>query len=208
MGVGGRPEEGSLATQTSSSNTRLVAVGGVVLLVGVILVLLILRGTVSGDDPVAPEEVTTSSESDNEQTQQAPDRDEQLVAEGEATTARIDLPLEVEDGHEAVAVQAGYERGVAAVPSSGDRVVLYALAAPDEDDDSPSPTDDAERLLADVEVLGVVGPRPAANEGTLTFVLSVAEDDVAELLPAARDRELWLTLLPGGEVEADEDDEE
>lgn len=196
-----------MATQSSSSNTRLVAVGGVVLLVGVILVLLILRGTVSGDDPVAPEQVT-SSESDDGQTQQAPDRDEQLVAEGEATTARIDLPLQVEDGHEAVAVQAGYERGVAAVPSSGDRVVLYALAAPDEDDDSPSPSDDAERLLADVEVLGVVGPRPAANEGTLTFVLSVAEDDVAELLPAARDRELWLTLLPGGEVEADEDDEE
>lgn len=197
-----------MATQTSSSNTRLVAVGGVVLLVGVILVLLILRGTVSGDDPVAPEEVTTSSEGDDTGTQ-APERDEELVAEGEATTARIDLPLQVEAGHEAVAVQAAYERGVAAVPSSGDRVVLYALAAPDEDDDEPSPaTDDAERLLADVEVLGVVGPRPAANEGTLTFVLAVAEEDVAELLPAARDRELWLTLLPGGEVETDEDGEE
>lgn len=197
-----------MATQTSSSNTRLVAVGGVVLLVGVILVLLILRGTVSGDDPVAPEEVT-SSQSDDGQTQQAPERDEELVPEGEATTARLDLPLQVDDGHEAVAVQAAYERGVAAVPSSGDRVVLYALAAPDEDDESPSPaTDDAERLLADVEVLGVVGPRPAANEGTLTFVLAVAEEDVAELLPAARDRELWLTLLPGGEVEADEDGEE
>ena len=208
---GGRPEEGSLATQTSSSNTRLVAIGGVVLLVGVILVLLILRGTVGGDDPVPPEQATNSD--DEPTTEQPTTGDTDLVPADEATTARVDLPLEVAEGHEAVSVRASYERGVAALPASGDRVVLYALAAaPDDDDDEddptgPAPDDDAQRVLADVEVLGVIGPRPAANDGTLTFVLAVPEDEVGSLLPVARDRDLWLTLLPGEGVEDDDADE-
>jgi hypothetical protein len=201
-----------LATQTSSSNTRLVAIGGVVLLVGVILVLLILRGTVGGDDPVPPEQAANSD--DEPTTEQPTTRETDLVPSDEASTARVDLPLEVADGHEAVSVRASYERGVAALPASGDRVVLYALAAAsddeDEDDTGPVPADDAERVMADVEVLGVIGPRPAANDGTLTFVLAVPEDEVGSLLPIARDRDLWLTLLPGEgveDVDADEGDD-
>jgi hypothetical protein len=200
-----------LATQTSSSNTRLVAIGGVVLLVGVILVLLILRGTVGGDDPV-PSEPATNSDTEPTTEQTAP-RETELVPADEATTARVDLPLEVADGHEAVSVRASYERGVAALPASGDRVVVYALAAAadDEDEDDatgPAPDGDAQRVLADVEVLGVIGPRPAANDGTLTFVLAVPQDEVGSLLPVARDRDLWLTLLPGEGVEAGDADED
>ena len=202
-----------MATQTSSSNTRLVAIGGVVLLVGVILVLLILRGTVGGDGPLPPEQATNSNGHTTEQVD-TEERDTDLVADDETSTARIDLPLDLEDGQEAVSVRASFMRGVAALPGAGDRVVVYRLdeADDDEDDDAPTgpaPEDDAERVLDEVEVLGVIGPRPAANDGTLTFVLAVNEGDVPGLLPIARDAHLWLTLLPDdGGPDADEGDDE
>jgi hypothetical protein len=198
-----------LATQTSSSNTRLVVVGGIVLLIGVILVLFILRGTIGGDDPAEPEPAAPNGE-----TAQATEPTESggaaaeadLVSGDESSTARIDLPLDLEDGQEAVSVRASFMRGVAALPSAGDRVVVYRLAAEEEDEDDdapagPGPDGDAERVLDDVEVLGVIGPRPAANDGTLTFVLAVDEADVPGLLPIARDAHLWLTLLPDEDVD-------
>ena len=196
-----------MATQTSKSNTRLVAIGGVVLLVGVILVLLILRGTVGGDDPAPPEQATNSD--DEPATEQTTTRESDLVPSEEASTARVDLPLDIAEGHEAVSVRATYVRGVAALPTGGDRVVLYALPdAPedDEDEDVPAPDGDAQRVVADVEVLGVIGPRPAANDGTLTFVLAVPEAEVGALLPIARDRDLWLTLMPHEDDEGVDED--
>ena len=212
----GRPEDGSLATQTSSSNTRLVAIGGIVLLIGVILVLLILRGTVGGDDPAESETAApnggTTETTDTEATDTTATTETDLVSGDETSTARIDLPVELEDGQEAVSVRASFMRGAAALPSAGDRVVVYQLGAAEEaeDDDAPTgpgPDGDAERVLDDVEVLGVIGPRPAANDGTLTFVLAVDEADVPGLLPIARDAHLWLTLLPGEDVEDDDVDE-
>jgi hypothetical protein len=202
-----------LATQGSSSNSRLVAVGAVVLLLGVILVLLILRGSVGGDDPAPEQPAATEEPEDGEEASSPEDSD--LVGEGEGSTARVPLPLELEDGFEAVTVRVAYVRGVAALPQAGDRVVLYQLASePDdedeEDDDATGfspPGDDAERVLDDVEVLGVIGPRPAANDGTLTFVVAVEEQDVPSILPIARDGEIWFTLLPGDD-EAEEDGED
>ena len=195
-----------MATQTSSSNTRLVAIGALVLLVGVILVLLILRGTVGGDDPGAPEVVAADA---TEQTEQGDDGPE-LVSGDETTTARVDLPLDLADGQEAVTVRASFARGVAALPAAGDRVVVYQVSDAEEADDdgpgAPAPEGDAERILDDVEVLGVIGPRPAANDGTLTFVLAIDEADVPGLLPIARDAELWLTLLPGDDATGGDDD--
>jgi hypothetical protein len=198
----------AVATQGSSSNSRLIAVGAVVLLFGVILVLLILRGTVGGDDP-APPEAAQDEETDAEG-QPTPDTERpDLVAEGEGSTARIPLPLELEDGMEAVSVRASFARGVAALPAAGDRVVVYQLGEAEDDDEDepgqPAPDGDADRVLDDVEVLGVIGPRPAANDGTLTFVLAVEEAEVPGLLPIARDGHLWLTLLPGDEADADAD---
>lgn len=203
----GTTKDRALATQTSSSNTRLIAIGAVVLLVGVILVLLLLRGTVGGDDPV-------ESDAAGDQTDQTDAADgsagggsttdgqrPDLVTGEETSTARVDLPLDLEEGQEAVTVRASYARGAAALPAAGDRVVVYRLGAADQDEDDEdavtAPDGDAERVLDDVEVLGVIGPRPAANDGTLTFVLAIDEADVAGLLPIARDAELWLTLLPG-----------
>ncbi len=196
--------------QGSSSNSKLIAVGAVVLLFGVILVLLILRGTVGGDDPAPPE--TAQDQSDGEAEDGAPTdtATSDLVADGEGTTARVPLPLDLEDGMEAVTVRAAFVRGAAALPVAGDRVVVYELGAAEDDDEdepgAPAPTGDAERLLEDVEVLGVIGPRPAANDGTLTFVLAVDEGDVPGLLPLARDGHLWLTVLPG-DADADDDTE-
>jgi hypothetical protein len=196
-----------VASQGSSSNSRLVAVGAVVLLLGVILVLLILRGSVGGDDPVADPVATENAEEDDGDVRVAAE-DSDLVDEGDGATVRVPLPLEVEDGFEAVTLRVAFGRGLAALPQAGDRVALYEVAADpddgdadevDEDAPAPAPTGDAERILDDVEVLGVVGPRPAANDGTLTFVVSLAEADVPAVLPLARDEAIWFTLLPGGE---------
>lgn len=201
----GDDKDRALATQTSNSNGRLVIIGALVLIVGVILVLLILRGSVGGDDPVVDQPVGTDG-GDPEQVEQADDRPE-LVSGDETSTARVELPLELEDGFEAVTVRAGFARGLAALPAAGDRVVVYRLGDAEEDgeegddDGTPAPEGDAERVLEDVEVLGVIGPRPAANDGTLTFVLAVDEGDVPGLLPIARDAELWLTLLPGDDAD-------
>lgn len=220
----GTTKDRALATQTSSSNTRLIAIGAVVLLVGVILVLLLLRGTVGGDDPV--EQDAAGDQTDQSDTTDGSDgggstTDEQrpdLVTSEETSTARVDLPLDLEEGQEAVTVRASYARGAAALPASGDRVVVYRLGAADQDEEDEdavtAPDGDAERVLEDVEVLGVIVPRPAANDGTLTFVLAIEESDVAGLLPIARDAELWLTLLPeaedadGAEAETDEGEDE
>jgi hypothetical protein len=196
-----------VASQGSSSNSRLVAVGAVVLLLGVILVLLILRGSVGGAEPVA-DPVATDDADETDGTTAAAAEVADLVDEGDGATVRVPLPLEVEDGFEAVTLRVAYGRGLAALPQAGDRVALYEVAADPDDEDpdraddeaaAPVPTGDAERVLDDVEVLGVVGPRPAANDGTLTFVVALEEDDVPAILPLARDEAIWFTLLPGGD---------
>lgn len=187
-----------MATQTSGSNSRLIAVGAVVLLVGVILVLLILRGTVGDDDTGATAPADDAPAADGTEEVEAARRDAEaaeLVADGEDDTARVRLPLEIPEGQEAVTVQASFARGAAALPTAGDRVVAYRVAEGTEDD-APLDADDAERVLGGIEILGVIGPRPAANEGTLTVVLALDAADVPALLPVARDGALWLTLLP------------
>jgi hypothetical protein len=194
-----------VASQGSSNNSRLVAVGAVVLLLGVILVLLILRGSVGGDE-TAPDPVAAESADQDEEPDEASHEQVELVDEDDDATVRVPLPLEVEDGFEAVTVRVAYDRGLAALPQAGDRIVLYRLAADPEEQDadrveedadaSAPPGDDAERVLDEVEVLGVIGPRPAANDGTLTFVVALEEDEVPGILPLARDGAIWFTLLP------------
>lgn len=153
----------------------------------------------------------------------------ELVSGDEDRAARVRLPLDIPEGQEAVTVQASFARGAAALPTAGDRVVAYRIPdaedAEDGDGDAgddasgadasgadasgdgaPATAADAERVLEDLEILGVIGPRPAANDGTLTVVLAVDEADVPALLPVARDRALWLTLLPTADGDASGDD--
>lgn len=192
-----------------SSNARLLAIGFAVLVIGVLLVLIIVRNT---DDPAATPAPTATQgqqddgdESSDDSTQMSP---EQL------STARLPLPLDVADGHEAIAVRANFMRSVAAIPAPGDLVSLYrlpaAVAADDEDDtQAPSTTlpeagPDAEQVVAEVEVLAVTGPLPSSNDGTITLVVAVPTGDVPGVMPVANASEVWFTLLPSPEDEATE----
>lgn len=203
------------ASDSSRNNLRLIAVGAVILLVGVILVLLILRGSIgdegrdAGQASSAAEQTAQADGSDTTGDEGAASDDRaEVISADEQRTARVPMPLQPDEGAEAVTVRTGFDRGAAALPRAGDQVAVYALPAAEEDaetDDTDEEPEAAERVLDEVEVLGVIGPRPAANEGTLTVVLEVDADEVDALLPLARDGAVWLTLLPGDEAEADGD---
>jgi Flp pilus assembly protein CpaB len=197
-----------VARDGSSSNSRLLMIGMAVLVIGVILVLLIVRGGVGDNAPVAPA-ASPSPTAGGEAEQPAPA--ETPMTGEQISTARLPLPLDIPEGHEAVAVRANFMRGVAAIPIPGDRVNLYRLPAPDDraapatevpaepgapSSQLPAPGPDSELALSDVAVLAVTGPLPAANDGTLTFVLSLQPTDVPSVMALANADELWFTLLP------------
>lgn len=200
-----------------SSNSRLLAIGFAVLVVGVVLVLVIIRNT--DDDPAEPSQAATDQEAGTEE----PTESATPLTPEQLSSARLPLPLDVPEGTEAMAVRVDFMRSIAAVPSPGDLVNLYRMPEPTDRDDAeaeadpdqpvaptvglPDPGPDSEQVLTEIEVLAVTGPLPAANDGTLTVVLAVDEDDVPALLPVARDRALWLTLLPDADgADADGDD--
>jgi hypothetical protein len=55
----------------------------------------------------------------------------------------------------------------------------------------------------DLEVLALVGPLPTQNEGEITFLVAVEPDDVGTLLPVAGSGEVWFTLLPQADADAE-----
>lgn len=226
-----------MANQSSSSSTRLLAIGVLVLLVGVVLVLLILNdaddggGTATSGDGVAqPADLpSTQAVADEVSAEQAA---EDLGAAA-PSAIRIDSydPLEVREGFEAVAVKVPYERAVASLPFPGDQVRVYRLptaedmdaanpVAPAGADGAPvapnaAPTippinPPAELVLESVDVLGVIGPAPASNaDSALTLVLEVPNADVARVMQLANDREVYVSLLPRPEpVETESADED
>lgn len=192
-----------------TSNSRLLAVGVAVLAVGVLLVLLIVRN--SGDEPPPGSPPAAEQPTTPDQAQQppapAPLTPEQL------SSARLQLPLAVPDGMEAIAIRVNFMRSVAAVPVSGDRVNLYRLAEPVDDDEAdedgvPVPGQPQPRpvqVVGDVEVLAVTGPLPAANDGTLTLVVAVPSVDIPAAMEVANDAEAWFTLLPSPEGDEEDD---
>jgi hypothetical protein len=191
-----------------TSNSRLLAVGVAVLAVGVLLVLLIVRN--SGDEPPATppaaDQPTTPTEP------QQPPAATPLTPE-QLSTARVQLPMAVPDGMEAIAIRVNFMRSVAAVPLPGDRVNLYRLAEPVDEDEAdeegvpvpgqpqPAPV----QVVGDVEVLAVTGPLPAANDGTLTLVVAVPSADIPAAMEVANDAEAWFTLLPSPEGDEEDD---
>lgn len=151
--------------------------------------------------------------------------DGQPVTPEEFAAGRLPLPLPVPEGFEALAVRMNYVRSVAAIPSPGDRVNVYRFLGPDDEDAPSQPTQPqqpaegeeggeepaqpvvtppstgtagppAELVLEDMEVLGIVGPLPAANDGTLTVLLATPPEVVPALMPLADAAQLWFTLLP------------
>jgi hypothetical protein len=169
-----------VARDGSSSNSRLLMIGMAVLVIGVILVLLIVRGGIGDNDPVTPAaspSPTVGAEAEHPAPAETPMTGEQI------STARL----------------------------PGDRVNLYRLPATDEQaapateppaepgaptSQLPAPGPDSELTLSDVAVLAVTGPLPAANDGTLTFVLALQPADVPSVMALANADELWFTLLP------------
>jgi hypothetical protein len=188
-----------VATKASNSSGRMLIIGALVLVVGVILVLLVLRADAAtpaaspegGDGDVA----AAGQDAAGEPVGQAP----RAMTVEELSSNRLPLPPEVPDGSEAVAVRASFVRGLAAIPSPGDLVNLYRAGNGGEG----VQVDDAELVLGDLEVLAVIGPLPTQNEGEVTFLLAVDPADVPGLLPVAGSSELWFTLLPQDDAEAE-----
>lgn len=209
---------GAVANQRSS-NSKLLAIGVAVLVVGVLLVLVIIRNT--DDGPAQPSPVATDGQ---EQQEESPADSSTPLTPEEFSSSRLPLPLEVPEGTEALAVRLPFDRSVAAIPAPGDRVSLYRFlsAAGDEapaepapqgqeppaptgpTSSLPTPGPSSEQVLSEIEVLGVTGPLPAANDGVLTVVLAVPSPDVPGLMPLADDSQLWLTLLPTPDEEPTE----
>jgi hypothetical protein len=195
------PRRASVATKASSSSTRLLSIGALVLVVGVILVLLVLRGNAGGTTVAAPEDgppdVTAAGQVEDGDSAPAvtPTTVEELAS------VRLPLPASVPDGYEGVAVRASFIRGLAAIPTPGDHVNLYRATNGGEDEAGLPVPGEAELVLDDLEVLALIGPLPTQNEGEVTFLLAVAPDDVATVLPVAGSSELWFTLLPKAATE-------
>jgi hypothetical protein len=197
------PRSASVATKASSSSTRLLSIGALVLVVGVILVLLVLRGNAGGTTVAAPDdgppEVTAAGQVEDGDSAPVPAVTPTTVEE--LASVRLPLPASVPDGYEGVAVRASFIRGLAAIPTPGDHVNLYRATNGGEDGAGLPVDGEAELVLDDLEVLALIGPLPTQNEGEITFLLAVAPDDVATVLPVAGSSELWFTLLPKAATE-------
>lgn len=212
-----------MSNQATSNSSRLLIIGAAVLLVGVILVLLVLRNDIGGGNEPAAQPTTTASPTPPP----APDPRAGLVGSEQAATARLG-DLDFDEGFEAAAMRVTFIRGVAAVVVPGDRVNLYSLAPgageiptpgqpqqpttePTEGQTEVEPTTPAvlptptaaTRVLTDIEVLGIIGPRPAANDGVLTLILALPSDSVESTLELANVGLLWATLLPSEDAPTD-----
>jgi hypothetical protein len=210
-----------VSNQATSNSSRLLIIGAAVLLVGVILVLLVLRNDIGGSEQPAAQPTNTTSPAPAP----APDPRAGLVGSEQAATARLG-DLDFEEGFEAAAMRVTFIRGIAAVVVPGDRVNLYSLAPgageapvpgqqptaePTEGETEVEPTTPAvlptptaaTRVLTDIEVLGIIGPRPAANDGVLTLILALPSNSVESTLELANVGLLWATLLPSEDAPTD-----
>lgn len=183
----GRPV-GTVGVPVARANRLLVA-GGVVTLLGAALVLLVLmtqRGTTPStvaatDDapaataPVAVEESSTPV----------------VVSQSEGQDP---VTFEIPEGHEALALTVEFQRGVAGLPSAGDRVNVYGVFtqhAGDLVEELPG----VRRVLADVEVLAVSGGAFSANGGTPTVVVAVTGEDAERAIYTHAAESIYLTLV-------------
>jgi hypothetical protein len=217
----GHQQERIVSNQGTSNSSRLLIIGAAVLLVGVILVMLVLRNDIGNDGQSAADPTPLP-------TTPAPPPDPRagLVGSEQAATARLG-DLEFDEGFEAAAMRVTFIRGVAAIVVPGDRLNIYSLAEgagqapipgdpaqpaqPTETETDAEPTTPAvlptptaaTRVLTDIEVLGIIGPRPAANDGVLTLILAIPSASVESTLELANVGLLWATLLPSADEPTD-----
>lgn len=184
-------------------SSRLLAAGITVLALALVVLLVSLR-----DQPdqvtVADAETDVAAQTD---TADEPEETGGVLDDlaDEAATDRLPTPFEVPEGREAVAVTAKYDAGVAALPTDGDRVNVYAIftdALPGEvaeQDADGGELGGAVRALAGVEVLGVTGAVPSAAGGNITLVLSLEPADAARAVYLAGTKQLWFSLVAEGD---------
>lgn len=110
-----------------------------------------------------------------------------LGADDEDAPSQPQQPAEGEDGEDTEGAEQEPAQPIVTPPSTG-------TAGPP-----------AELVLEDLEVLGIVGPLPAANDGTLTVLLAAPPEVVPALMPLADAAQLWFTLRPDAAEETTEE---
>lgn len=224
-GAGSRGSE-----RTVKRANRLLIVGIIVTVVGaglVGLVLLVERPPVRADTQTetTPPEAEVVADAEDGQDDAVFDPREPVLEHLGST-----------DDVEAVALTVDFESSVAGLPQVGDRVHVYGIPEPDENQgggtDGSAPADEVaddgtadegtagdeadsvplagsvERLLTDVLVLGITGAVHEGNSGTPTLIVAVPADQVAGALSAHRYESVHVTLVAGPEEDTvDEDDE-
>lgn len=191
-------------------STRLLAIGVTILAAALVVLLLGMRDQ---PDPivVADAAAATTAAADDEAAA-ATDADGATVGELAEDAQRLPAPLEVPDGHEAVAISSTYDAAVAALPAPGDRVNVYGVfqqGLPDELGGAGGEQADADtgvskgvvRTLSGVEVLGVSGATAETGGGTVTLVLALQPDDAERAIYLAGTEQVWFTLV-GADHEA------
>lgn len=184
-------------------STRLLAVGITVLVAALVLLLVAQRNepdpiVVADDTPDVTATATDGAAADGAE-------DTGTVGALADDASRLPAPLQVPEGHEAVAVSSTYDAAVAGLPVPGDRVNLYAVfqqGVPDAlHEDSGDGTGagsagkGAIRTLSGVEVLGVTGVAPEAGGGSVTLVLALEPDAAERTIYLAAAEQVWFSLV-------------
>ena len=183
-------------------STRLLAIGVAVIATALVVLLLSMR---SQPDPVVVADAAP------EPTDVAAAAEEPAAPTGGTVGAlaedaqRMPSPLEVPEGHEAVAVSSVYDAAVAALPAPGDTVNVYAVfqqGLPEDlggsstgDDGDSADTKGVVRALSGVEVLGVSGVTAETGGGNVTLVLALEPDDAERAIYLASTEQVWFTLV-------------
>jgi len=185
-------------------STRLLAIGVTVLVVALVVMLVSMR---SEPDPIV---VTDAAPETAAAEETAPDADTTATGTVGALAddqARLPSPLEIPEGHEAVAISSAYDAAVAALPVPGDTVNVYAVFQQRLPDDLGTPTfsDDEEavqtdnsgvvRALSGVEVLGVTGVTAETGGGSVTLILALEPDAAERTIYLAAAEQVWFTLV-------------
>lgn len=175
-------------------SSRLMAVGAVVLLAGIVAAVLALGGQGAAADTAGA--VPPLAAPTDEVPTEVPFEE----------LDRLPLPLEVPEGHEAVAVTVVFDRAVANVPVPGDVVNVYGVMA-DTSDASDAETSVAvpgiARIGSGLEVLGVAGAPVDGATGTVTLVLAAEPDEAATVLYASSSEQVWFSLVGEDDEAAD-----
>ena len=185
-------------------STRLLAIGVTVLVAALVVLLVSLRDQ---PDPIVVADAAPDAAAAS--TTAAPDDGGTAtgtVGALEEGEARLPSPLEVPDGHEAVAVSIGYDAAVAALPAPGDTVNLYGVfhqgmpeqvggSAPTGDGEAAATDKGVVRVLSGVDVLGVSGATAESGGGAVTLVLALSPADAERAIYLAAVEKVWFSLV-------------